>query len=150
MVHSAIYMDSVSVKPKPSFDQSISGLVIALFTARFPLVILFSRLLLFNILFFSLLLLLNLLFCIIALRLPAAEDDDDDAEEEATTLELFETVGRKTIVVVVEDALDAIIFSRSVFVFSLSLSLSQQEECNTLVGVKSKVLLSLSFHQWGC
>jgi len=90
------------------------------------------------------------LFCIIALRLPAAEDDDDDAEEEATTLELFETVGRKTIVVVVEDALDAIIFSRSVFVFSLSLSLSQQEECNTLVGVKSKVLLSLSFHQWGC
>jgi len=139
-------MDSVSVKPKPSFDQSISGLVIALFTARFPLVILFSRLLLFNILFFSLLLLLNLLFCIIALRLPAAEDDDDDAEEEATTLELFETVGRKTIVVVVEDALDAIIFSRSVFVFSLSLS--QQEECNTLVGVKSKVLLSL-FHQWG-
>ena len=150
MVHSAIYMDSVSVKPKPSFDQSISGLVIALFTARFPLVILFSRLLLFNILFFSLLLLLNLLFCIIALRLPAAEDDDDDAEEEATTLELFETVGRKTIVVVVEDALDAIIFSRYVFVFSLSLSLSQQEECNTLVGVKSKVLLSLSFHQWGC
>jgi hypothetical protein len=133
-------MDSVSVKPKPSFDQSISGLVIALFTARFPLVILFSRLLLFNILFFSLLLLLNLLFCIIGLRLPAAEDDDD-AEEEATTLELFETVGRKTIVVVVEDALDAIIFSRSVFVFSLSLS--QQEECNTLVGVKSKVLLSL-------
>jgi len=128
-------MDSVSVKPKPSFDQSISGLVIALFTARFPLVILFSRLLLFNILFFSLLLLLNLLFCIIALRLPAAEDDDDDAEEEATTLELFETVGRKTIVVVVEDALDAIIFSRSVFVFSLSLSLSQQEECNALVGV---------------
>ena len=128
-------MDSVSVKPKPSFDQSISGLVIALFTARFPLVILFSRLLLFNILFFSLLLLLNLLFCIIALRLPAAEDDDDDAEEEATTLELFETVGRKTIVVVVEDALDAIIFSRSVFVFSLSLSLSQQEECSTLVGV---------------
>jgi hypothetical protein len=119
-------MDSVSVKPKPSFDQSISGLVIALFTARFPLVILFSRLLLFNILFFSLLLLLNLLFCIIALRLPAAEDDDDDAEEEATTLELFETVGRKTIVVIVEDALDAIIFSRSVFVFSLSLS--QQEE----------------------
>jgi hypothetical protein len=117
-------MDSVSVKPKPSFDQSISGLVIALFTARFPLVILFSRLLLFNILFFSLLLLLNLLFCIIGLRLPAA--DDDDAEEEATTLELFETVGRKTIVVVVEDALDAIIFSRSVFVFSLSLS--QQEE----------------------
>jgi|TARA_B110000459_G_scaffold153261_1_gene167329 hypothetical protein len=117
-------MDSVSVKPKPSFDQSISGLVIALFTARFPLVILFSRLLLFNILFFSLLLLLNLLFCIIGLRLPAAEDDDDDAEEEATTLELFETVGRKTIVVVVEDALDAIIFSRSVFVFSLSLSLS--------------------------
>jgi hypothetical protein len=64
------------------------------------------------------------LFCIIGLRLPAAEDDDDDAEEEATTLELFETVGRKTIVVVVEDALDAIIFSRSVFVFSLSLSLS--------------------------
>ena len=125
MVHSAIYMDSVSVKPKPSFDQSISGLVIALFTARFPLVILFSRLLLFNILFFSLLLLLNLLFCIIGLRLPAAEDDDD-AEEEATTLELFETVGRKTIVVVVEDALDTIIFSRSVFVFSLSLS--QQEE----------------------
>jgi hypothetical protein len=62
------------------------------------------------------------LFCIIALRLPAAEDDDDDAEEEATTLELFETVGRKTIVVVVEDALDAIIFSRYVFVFSLSLS----------------------------
>ena len=119
-------MDSVSVKPKPSFDQSISGLVIALLTARFPLVILFSRLL-FNILFFSLLLLLNLLFCIIGLRLPAAEDDDD-AEEEATTLELFETVGRKTIVVVVEDALDAIIFSRSVFVFSLSLSLSQQEE----------------------
>ena len=117
-------MDSVSVKPKPSFDQSISGLVIALFTARFPLVILFSRLLLLNILFFSLLLLLNLLFCIIGLRLPAAEDDDDDAEEEATTLELFETVGRKTIVVVVEDALDAIIFSRSVFVFSLSLSLS--------------------------
>jgi hypothetical protein len=117
-------MDSVSVKPKPSFDQSISGLVIALLTARFPLVILFSRLLLFNILFFSLLLLLNLLFCIIGLRLPAA--DDDDAEEEATTLELFETVGRKTIVVIVEDALDAIIFSRSVFVFSLSLS--QQEE----------------------
>ena len=117
MVHSVIYMDSVSVKPKPSFDQSISGLVIALLTARFPLVILFSRLL-FNILFFSLLLLLNLLFCIIGLRLPAA--DDDDAEEEATTLELFETVGRKTIVVIVEDALDAIIFSRSVFVFSLS------------------------------
>ena len=117
-------MDSVSVKPKPSFDQSISGLVIALLTARFPLVILFSRLLLFNILFFSLLLLLNLLCCIIGLRLPAA--DDDDAEEEATTLELFETVGRKTIVVIVEDALDAINFSRSVFVFSLSLS--QQEE----------------------
>jgi hypothetical protein len=70
------------------------------------------------------------LFCIIGLLLPAAEDDDendddDDAEEEATTLELFETVGRKTIVVIVEDALDAIIFSRSVFVFSL---LSQQEE----------------------
>ena len=119
-------MDSVSVKPKPSFDQSISGLVIALLTARFPLVILFSRLLLFNILFFSLLLLLNLLFCIIGLRLPAADDDAVDAEEEATTLELFETVGRKTIVVIVEDALDAIIFSRSVFVFSLSLS--QQEE----------------------
>ena len=129
MGHSAIYMDSVSVKPKPSFDQSISGLVIALLTASSPLVVLFSRLLLFNILFFSLLL-LNLLFCIIGLLLPAAEDDDendddDDAEEEATTLELFETVGRKTIVVIVEDALDAIIFSRSVFVFSL---LSQQEE----------------------
>ena len=119
-------MDSVSVKPKPSFDQSISGLVIALLTARFPLVILFSRLLLFNILFFSLLLLLNLLFCIIGLRLPAA--DDDDAEEEATTLELFETVGRKTIVVIVEDALDAIIFSRSVFVFSLSLSQQEEQE----------------------
>jgi hypothetical protein len=128
-------MDSVSVKPKPSFDQSISGLVIALFTARFPLVILFSRLLLFNILFFSLLLLLNLLFCIIGLRLPAAEDDDDDAEEEATTLELFETVGRKTIVVVVEDALDAIIFSRSVFVFSLSLSLSTGGVQHARVGV---------------
>jgi hypothetical protein len=127
-------MDSVSVKPKPSFDQSISGLVIALFTARFPLVILFSRLLLFNILFFSLLLLLNLLFCIIGLRLPAAEDDDD-AEEEATTLELFETVGRKTIVVVVEDALDAIIFSRSVFVFSLSLSLSTGGVQHARVGV---------------
>ena len=126
-------MDSVSVKPKPSFDQSISGLVIALFTARFPLVILFSRLLLFNILFFSLLLLLNLLFCIIALRLPAAEDDDDDAEEEATTLELFETVGRKTIVVVVEDALDAIIFSRSVFVFSLSLSLNRRSATRSSV-----------------
>ena len=126
-------MDSVSVKPKPSFDQSISGLVIALFTARFPLVILFSRLLLFNILFFSLLLLLNLLFCIIGLRLPAAEDDDDDAEEEATTLELFETVGRKTIVVVVEDALDAIIFSRSVFVFSLSLSLNRRSATRSSV-----------------
>jgi hypothetical protein len=125
-------MDSVSVKPKPSFDQSISGLVIALFTARFPLVILFSRLLLFNILFFSLLLLLNLLFCIIGLRLPAAEDDDD-AEEEATTLELFETVGRKTIVVVVEDALDAIIFSRSVFVFSLSLSLNRRSATRSSV-----------------
>jgi len=125
-------MDSVSVKPKPSFDQSISGLVIALFTARFPLVILFSRLLLFNILFFSLLL-LNLLFCIIGLRLPAAEDDDDDAEEEATTLELFETVGRKTIVVVVEDALDAIIFSRSVFVFSLSLSLNRRSATRSSV-----------------
>jgi hypothetical protein len=124
-------MDSVSVKPKPSFDQSISGLVIALFTARFPLVILFSRLLLFNILFFSLLLLLNLLFCIIGLRLPAA--DDDDAEEEATTLELFETVGRKTIVVIVEDALDAIIFSRSVFVFSLSLSLNRRSATRSSV-----------------
>ena len=135
-------MDSVSVKPKPSFDQSISGLVIALFTARFPLVILFSRLLLFNILFFSLLLLLNLLFCIIGLRLPAAEDDDD-AEEEATTLELFETVGRKTIVVVVEDALDAIIFSRSVFVFSLSLSLNRRSATRSRRCVKSKVLLSL-------
>jgi hypothetical protein len=142
-------MDSVSVKPKPSFDQSISGLVIALFTARFPLVILFSRLLLFNILFFSLLLLLNLLFCIIGLRLPAAEDDDD-AEEEATTLELFETVGRKTIVVIVEDALDAIIFSRSVFVFSLSLS--QQEEQYARRCEKESPLISLqtlSFHQWG-
>ena len=121
-------MDSVSVKPKPSFDQSISGLVIALLTARFPLVILFSRLLLFNILFFSLLL-LNLLFCIIGL--PAA--DDDDAEEEATTLELFETVGRKTIVVVVEDALDAIIFSRYVFVFSLSLSLNRRSATRSSV-----------------
>ena len=77
-------------------------------------------------------LLLNLLFCIIGLRLPAAEDDDD-AEEEATTLELFETVGRKTIVVIVEDALDAIMFSRSVFVFSLSLSLNRSKK---LVGEK--------------
>jgi len=74
------------------------------------------------------------LFCIIALRLPAAEDDDDDAEEEATTLELFETVGRKTIVVVVEDALDAIIFSsKSVFVFSLSLSLNRRSATRSSV-----------------
>jgi hypothetical protein len=73
------------------------------------------------------------LFCIIALRLPAAEDDDDDAEEEATTLELFETVGRKTIVVVVEDALDAIIFSRYVFVFSLSLSLNRRSATRSSV-----------------
>jgi len=73
------------------------------------------------------------LFCIIGLRLPAAEDDDDDAEEEATTLELFETVGRKTIVVVVEDALDAIIFSRSVFVFSLSLSLNRRSAARSSV-----------------
>jgi hypothetical protein len=90
------------------------------------------------------------LFCIIGLRLPAAEDDDD-AEEEATTLELFETVGRKTIVVVVEDALDIIIFL-GLSLSSLSLSLNRRS--NTLVGVKSKVLSylsskTLSFHEWG-
>jgi len=93
-------MDSVSVKPKPSFDQSISGFVIA-----FAIVVLFCCLL------FKLILFVFLLLLLLPLRLlfPMCRCDDKAPpfilllleEEEATKLELLlfteaETGPRKT------------------------------------------------------
>jgi hypothetical protein len=113
-------MDSVSVKPKPSFDQSISGFVIA-----FAIVVLFCCLLFKLILFVFLLLLLPL-----RLLFPMCRCDDKAPpfilllleEEEATKLELLlfteaETGPRKT----TEDIIISFHRRRA---FSLSLSLS--------------------------
>jgi len=115
-------MDSVSVKPKPSFDQSISGFVIA-----FAIVVLFCCLLFKLILFVLLLLLLPL-----RLLFPTCRCDDKAPpfilllleEEEATKLELLlfteaETGARKT----TEDIIISF-HRRRAFSLSLFLSLS--------------------------